>query len=282
MPKTCPFCDINVETHGIECENCHKWVHYACSSLPSYMLMQLSKSKRQYTCETCVLLKIGAKYPTLLTDIEEEIEAHKLKLTAPLLHADITPTDTPPIPTISSEADGTPVIDNEASSATQNITTQTDLQPNAPQPVPHATTTPILPHAPHSRPCRFYLQGNCRHGKKGSNCSFLHPPMCFKFIGKGDSGCSKGSDCKFVHPKLCRSSLLTNKCERRNCHFYHVTGSSRPNIVSPTLGPHVLPLTAQPTPLMQMKVHPPPPYIPTPAAPFKPAPYPSAPFKPAP
>ena len=107
MSNSCPFCDSNVENHGIECDNCNKWVHYACTHLPPYMVMQFSKSTRQFTCEMCVLVKFGAKYPTLLTDIEDEIEAHKSKRTAPLLAADVHPatiTDIQPI------ADPTPPL----------------------------------------------------------------------------------------------------------------------------------------------------------------------------
>ena len=56
------------------------------------------------------------------------------------------------------------------------------------------------------------------HGKKGS-------AMCFKYIKRGPKGCAKGTSCKFAHPKLCRASLVSGKCNRKRCYFYHVTNS---------------------------------------------------------
>ena len=47
------------------------------------------------------------------------------------------------------------------------------------------------------------------HGKRGSNCLFPHPPMCFKFIGKGSKGWDKGSLCTYAHPKLYQASAPT-------------------------------------------------------------------------
>ena len=81
MEKICPFCDIIVDDHGIECEKCKKWVHYKCTLLPPYSIMLFSKSGRQYSCETCVLVRFSSKYPTLLTDIEKEIASHTTKVT---------------------------------------------------------------------------------------------------------------------------------------------------------------------------------------------------------
>ena len=63
------------------------------------------------------------------------------------------------------------------------------------------------------------------HGKKGSACAYPHPPMCFKYIKRGPKGCAKGTSCKFAHPKLCRASLVSGKCNRKRCYFYHVTNS---------------------------------------------------------
>ena len=73
------------------------------------------------------------------------------------------------------------------------------------------------------------MQGSCKHDKRGSNCLFPHPPMYFKFIGKGSKGCDKRSLCTYGHPKLCQASVSNHRCNKKICHFYHVSGSLRPN-----------------------------------------------------
>ena len=75
------------------------------------------------------------------------------------------------------------------------------------------------------------------HGKKGSGCAYPHPPMCFKYIKRGPKGCAKRTSCNFVHPKLCRASLVSGKCDRNRCYFYHITGSARSNHMNATSNP---------------------------------------------
>ena len=48
---------------------------------------------------------------------------------------------------------------------------------------------------------------------------------------------AKGTSCNFVHPKLCRASLVSGKCDRNRCYFYHVTGSARSNHMNATSNP---------------------------------------------
>ena len=104
------------------------------------------------------------------------------------------------------------------------------------------------------------MQGHCRYGKKGLGCSYPHPQMCFKFIKSGHKGCSKGDSCKYTHPKLCRSSLLSHKCDRIKCYFYHVTGTARSNLNQDLLRTNVPKRPAShPTPLMHIKLPPSPP-----------------------
>ena len=52
--------------------------------------------------------------------------------------------------------------------------------------------------------------------------------MCYKFLRNGTSRCAKGSNCNYTHPKMCRASLATGKCMRRNCHYYHKSGTNIP------------------------------------------------------
>ena len=77
-------------------------------------------------------------------------------------------------------------------------------------------------------PCKFYMQEKCENGRRGTNCSFPHPNMCFRFIRQGNKGCNKDAPCQDAHPKLCRASLTSKRCDRRNCYYYHIAGTLRP------------------------------------------------------
>ena len=59
--------------------------------------------------------------------------------------------------------------------------------------------------------------------------------MCFRFIQSCNKGCNKGSSCQYAHPKLCKASVTSKRCDRRNCYYYHIAGTSRPlTDISPT------------------------------------------------
>ena len=77
--------------------------------------------------------------------------------------------------------------------------------------------------------CRYYLQGRCKHGRKGVTCQYSHPKICLRYIKRGERGCNKDKSCKFVHPKLCHKSVSDKLCLRKTCHYYHAVGTIRPN-----------------------------------------------------
>ena len=76
--------------------------------------------------------------------------------------------------------------------------------------------------------------------------------MCFCFIRSGNKGCNKGSSCQYAHLKLCRVSLTSKRCDRRNCYYYHVAGTSRP--LTDISVPAHRQLNSKRTPLMQIDV----------------------------
>ena len=50
-------------------------------------------------------------------------------------------------------------------------------------PQPPSLKNQIPSSSPANKPaCKFYMQGRCKNGRKGTNCSFPHPNMCFRFI----------------------------------------------------------------------------------------------------
>ena len=83
--------------------------------------------------------------------------------------------------------------------------------------------------------CKFYSNGNCKHG---SSCRYLHPDICPIFMkkrlrkfNKNNSGCDE--NCSRLHPanKMCRRSLRTRTCNRERCPYIHIDGTTMPNRV---------------------------------------------------
>ena len=72
---------------------------------------------------------------------------------------------------------------------------------------------------PVGKVCHYYEQRRCKDGRKGLECKFDHPKLCFKFMDKGDEGCPKKEECTYHHPKLCRNG---KECTKENCRFLHV------------------------------------------------------------
>ena len=78
--------------------------------------------------------------------------------------------------------------------------------------------------------CRFYRNGNCKHGLKGRECNYSHPKMCRKFTQHGTNkqrGCTQGKKCKDFHPKMCFDSIQKGECYSESCRFAHVKGTKR-------------------------------------------------------
>ena len=74
--------------------------------------------------------------------------------------------------------------------------------------------------------------------------------MCFKFLRYGTRGCNK-LDCTYSHPKMCKTALTTGRCDRKNCFYYHKTGTIRPIAHKPNSG------QSSPTvPLMELNLPP--------------------------
>ena len=149
-----------------------------------------------------------------------------------------TPTHATSIPTPTSEISSpTPTISlpSPTPSASSHIPTHPTIY------IPSSTATspankPVDNYSPRQyvRPaevtptCKFFMRGHCQYGKQCQACAFAHPPMCYKFLRNGTSRCAKGSNFNYTHHKMCRVSLSTGNCMRRNCHYYHKSGTNLP------------------------------------------------------
>ena len=65
--------------------------------------------------------------------------------------------------------------------------------------------------------CGFYINKNCRHGRSGKECHYLHPKLCYSYLNKGNDGCNK-ENCEYFHPTFCK---YQEKCKSKKCKFFH-------------------------------------------------------------
>ena len=260
MSNHCPFCVYPVDKCCLQCD---EWIHYSCSKLPAYMLVQLSKSNRAFTCHTCV----KSKFPLVLNELHEEIISKQDGQLISPTTCDVQPliplSPSAPLPPLTIQVSPKPISPSaplltSLVAPTPPITQHTQTSVATPQPPSSKNQFPSS--SPANKPaCKFYMQGKCKNGRKGTNCSFPHPNMCFRFIRSGNKGCNKRSSCQYAHPKLCKASLTSKRCDRRNCYYYHVAGTSRPLTDNFTrYNNESIPVHRQfkskPIPLMQMDV----------------------------
>ena len=186
--QTCSSCMGELSDMALKCNKCQRYVHLRCSGMPEYQLARLAVSQVHFVCASCVKSKDF--------DDEDHYNAEITK-TREIIAKEISIIDQ-----LNKDADSSISLSPNEKEADK---TQADKTPN----------------------CRYFLQGNCKHGRAGKNCSYNHPKLCFNFIKRGDQrgGCKKGQDCAFVHPNMCQSSLQRRKCFKKGCHRYHVRGT---------------------------------------------------------
>ena len=244
MSKPCPYCSTEVVEHGLQCDKCESWIHYACTNLPPYMIISLSKSKRVYSCISCVNKKYSEDFLAQHTLIEKVINDPS-KWIKPMTQSPLRF----PSPTLTHAPHSrsfcmiTPSYPHKCLVHYDSSSYPATTDESAPASVPLPPTIPILTakltpaavtsispqHAKGNptRPCKFYMQGHCQYGRRGQSCPNQHPSMCFKFLRYGTRGCNK-LDCTYSHPKMCKTALTTGRCDRKNCFYYHKTGTIRP------------------------------------------------------
>ena len=191
-------------------------MHLRCSDLPVYMLLRFKTSGAQYICRACVLgegnaesLKSEQQGIEALLELEEQV----IKAAA---EADESFHDAKNEKTIEDAAKecNRSALEGQTVEHTKQNSSSTEKE-NTDQ----VNSSPSV--------CKFYMQKSCKHGRKGDDCKYSHPKLCFNYIKHGDKrgGCKKGSQCKFAHPKLCQRALETRTCSNKRCRFYHVAGT---------------------------------------------------------
>lgn len=260
---SCPACALSVTSavNGLYCKHCKSWYHFDCTKLPIHHIVLLCNSKVTFLCETCIVSRYQSKFLTDHSRIETSIKKHKLLRSGNLNNNTGTTADHSQTVEVDNssleEADSGSVVTDPTITENSSVTNRDteiidqgvdvsptyisspdvgpDLRPN------NRTANVTHVHKPNNNKntpdklanvCKFHLQGCCKFGRFGHRCSHEHPGFCRSFILKGEAGCNLKKNCPALHPKLCPKSLKDNTCPRIKCNYYHVTGSTRPNLKS--------------------------------------------------
>ena len=181
MSNNCPFCVYPVDKYCLQCDEWTHYSFYSCSILAAYMLVQLSKSNRAFTCYTCVKSKIPLVFNKLYEEIEDIIskqDGQSISTTTCEAHPLIPLSPSTPLPPLTIQVSPKPL--SPSASLLSSLVAPT---PPIIYPTRSSVATPQPPYPenelPSSSPannpaCTFYMQGRCKKGRKFTNCSF--PP----------------------------------------------------------------------------------------------------------
>lgn len=67
-------------------------------------------------------------------------------------------------------------------------------------------------------------------GRRGENCTYAHPKLCFKYIINGCDPvirCKIGKNCQYRHPPIYQGSMRRRECFNENCNKLHFKGTRR-------------------------------------------------------
>ena len=200
---TCCRCLGELSDVAVKCSSCQANIHLRCSEFPEYTLVRLALTQAQYMCPNCVKTKAAQTedhYDSEATKIKEAI-AKEISLIQ-----EVGAVNSDDVVSLLSKEDVPDARNN-------------DVPPDEPK-----TDEKISPKK--NIPCKYYMRKGCKHGRKGTNCTYEHPKLCFKFIQHGDKrgGCKLGKSCTYAHPKLC-DSYKSGICRKERCNFYHIKGT---------------------------------------------------------
>ena len=241
----CPCCDAAADEYVLECDKCKKWIHFACSKLPAYMLVQFDRSSRFYSCLTCVHERFMNEFPKLHDTFEEVISKQNKTLRSmtadtssqtdpPPSDAESEPTqvDTPPLPqpthpppTTDQQKDTAQVTDHQSNDQQDNV----DALPPKPTPTPPNSVILGL-NVVNSNESRESSSANTVgsqteidanpdgsiDGDRDVTCRFYLQGRCKH--GK------MGKDCAFKHPPMCFKFVRRgpSACSKgATCNYIH-------------------------------------------------------------
>ena len=243
--SVCSFCHVSLDNLCVKCQKCKSLIHMTCTGLPEYQLVRLAVTSVSYVCMKCV--ETEAEPEAYASEIERIIQCktrEKALCHVNNFHDSIDDLITTPVNPVN-ENSNTRNADYRQNNQTGGVSVSTaasQLETNGNVSVVESgnganqvesplqlANDPVSNQksSPESQTCKYYLRGVCKHGKKGTKCTFAHPAYCFKYTNKADlpGGCKKGKECQYAHPRLCWSYKKDKICSRNNCRFYHIKGT---------------------------------------------------------
>ena len=230
----CPICELAVVDPSLLCSKCKLKVHLKCSLLPGYHLVNLLNSRTQYMCETCVKIKFVENYGSLVQKCERAMKAgmdgeSRADSDSTAAAADVS---TDSLDDSREPASGVQVMDlgGEPSAPTLSQLTAEQRTPPASrrlggdQATARQSVVSVQEGEKSKKICFHYRRGTCKFGRRGQQCKYSHPNVCFKFKNFGvdkQRGCPPDASCDFMHPIICNRARRGITCSVPDCKFFH-------------------------------------------------------------
>lgn len=201
----CAVCNSKCILESLKCQKCKRYTHTDCTRLPVYAIANLFNTRCQYTCENCVRTQLGERGDSqfaLVIDLIEKEKEVKVQQKIRVCEKEGESEDE------DQSSESVSDHDNMASPAKQTYKQTSDVR----------------------KICFFYKQNRCKFGRKGSECPFAHPRLCYKYKNYGrDShkGCKDGGKCPYLHPPICYGSERGRECLNSQCKRLHLKGTRR-------------------------------------------------------
>ena len=239
----CTECSGGMERASLRCEDCKRFSHIQCTKLPLSQLVHYFSSRIAYYCLECMRKKYN-DYDETIKKIKEcldEPEVEDAQSEHSFDNSQTTGSNTPTAPPASqvltqveNNISTRSAVERQERGDQRLATAQAEPSGGKDCPIMEARVlrgdarksqaSAMNTNNKKNKICAFYKKGDCKFGKKGRECKYMHPPQCLKFQrhGDGTNGCRKGTKCEYFHPHTCRFSADGGHCGDHKCKRLHV------------------------------------------------------------
>ncbi|KAG0708047.1 hypothetical protein GWK47_024085 [Chionoecetes opilio] len=229
----CAICNKQCLLECLNCQKCKNYIHADCSNLPAYAIVNFFNTRCQYTCEECARKQLGEDCDRSFAQVYAILEKEREVKQQQRLEQEGAVNAVSDVDDEINELDNENKTGeenngpNEPSSQNQNTKHSTGKQGNT------QTTAGNGNQASDQRKekvCYYYKNNKCKYGLRGRDCPNAHPRLCTRYIVNGCEpvrGCKKGKDCVFLHPPICYGSERKRECLNMECKRLHLKGTRR-------------------------------------------------------